>query len=199
MIEKNDLTILITYEEIKSAINKMVSDIERTYEGQQIVFVCTTGSVFMFIADLIRELPNDVSVEFVQLKKNELNERYVSAQFSREITGKHVILLCDIINAGKTTKMVHKVIENENPADIKVITLIDREKNHQEFEIPYTASFNIDKDEFICGYGMNYNGHYANLKNIYIVKSSTIDADGKIKEKILSTTDLRSNETNKGK
>ena len=168
--------VLLSEEQINSRIAELAAEIDRDYAGKEVVFLITLRGAVIFGCELAKRVKTPVYFEFIQTSS------YVGTTSTGIITmkidvdtsaieGKHVIIIEDIIDTGKTLKMVKKLILDRKPASLKICTLIDKHECRKvELEGDYIG-FTIGND-FIVGYGLDYNQKYRNLPYIGIYDES---------------------------
>ncbi len=163
----------LSKKEVKKAVKDLAERLNQDYLGKEVVIVGILDGVFMVLADLLKKLKLNVTLELVKLKSY---EDMVSTGEVKKLLGlttslerKNVIIVEDIIDTGLTVGHALNIIKAENPASIKVATLLLKKDVFQDrFPIDY---FGIDiPNRFVVGYGMDYNGQGRQLKSIYAVK-----------------------------
>ncbi|QBQ08204.1 hypoxanthine-guanine phosphoribosyltransferase [Spiroplasma gladiatoris] len=166
MEQNNNLVTLITEEEIKASIRKAAVELAKVYEGEQLTIVAELSSAFVFVADLIRELPIDVTIQFI-IKNQATDARsIIDLGMQSSLKDRHVLLVTDVFYKGNTLQRVYDLVQEEKPADVKVLALIDKKFKNRNVSIPVTSLFSVD-EVYIVGYGLTYNESYRGLKGIY--------------------------------
>ena len=160
----------ITEAEIQQAVGKIADEINRDYKGKCPLIVPVLNGSFMFASDLMKQLSCQCEVSFI--KASSYQGTSSSGQFtsliglSEDIRGRDIIILEDIIDTGHTLSRILPSIKDQNPASVRVATLLFKPK-------ALKADISIDyigieiANEFIVGYGLDYNGLGRNLKEIY--------------------------------
>ncbi|WP_339030007.1 MULTISPECIES: phosphoribosyltransferase [unclassified Spiroplasma] len=164
-MDNQKLVTLITEEEIKAAIAKVGTDLGKTYENQQLVIVADLSSSFIFIADLIRELPIDVTIQFVTTPK-ENEDLLIDLGLKHTLTDKNVLIVNDVLNKGNRLEKLHNLVEKEKPANIQILNLIEKNIKDRKMELESASLFKLE-DVFVVGYGLTYKESYRGLKGIY--------------------------------
>ena len=170
-IDSKDFDLLIEYDQIKKRIRLIGIQLDVDYEGRVPVFVGVLNGSFMFIADLMKEITISSEVTFIKVSsydgdksvgkiKNEID-------LYMDLKDRDVIIVEDIVDTGATLMHVIEMIKKHEPASINVCTLLLKPAmlNHVINEITYVG-FEIP-NEFVVGYGLDYNGLGRNLKDIY--------------------------------
>ena len=169
--------ILITEEEIKSRVIELGRQISEDFKGEDIVVIGLLKGCFIFIADLIRAISSNVSVDFMIVSSYgsgvvSSGEIKVRKDYSIDIEGKNVLVIDDILDTGRTLAFVKDYLMVKSPKAIKLCTLLDKpERRTSKVEVDYTG-FSVP-DEFVVGYGLDYNEKYRNLPFIGVLKPET--------------------------
>ena len=162
----------LTKEEISSAILKMAEKIQSDYEGMNPVFIGVLNGSFLIVADLVREFTGDCEVSFVKLASYEgTNTTGVVNELiglNHSIENRHVVVIEDIVDSGNTVEKLVELMGKENPASLKIATLLFKPKAYQK-QIPIDYVAIEVGNEFLVGYGLDYDGLGRNLKDIYII------------------------------
>ena len=163
----------IPHAQILTAIQNVAEEINRDYEGKEIKFVSVLNGAFMFTSDLLKYITVPCSVTFIRAKSyhgmHSAGEVTLATDLSEPLHGQHVIVLEDIVDTGLTINMLTDRILREEPASYKVCSLLIKPDTYKgDRSIDYTA-IRIPND-FIVGYGLDYNEYGRNLPDIYKVK-----------------------------
>lgn len=170
--------VILSRDTIARRIKELAAEIAADYGTDKTVVVVgiLTGAVF-FLTDLVRELPEDmdVQVDFMSVASygNSTKSSGVVRIFhdlKSSIEGKHVIVVEDIVDSGLTLSHLLGLLENRNPASLKVCVLLDKyERRQTEVKVDY-CGFRIP-DKFVVGYGLDYASMWRHLKDIkYVVE-----------------------------
>ena len=171
-IEINNLCFdpFISYEQIKKRIRLIGIDISRKYADKNPVFIGVLNGCFMFMADLMKEIDIPSEMSFVKLASYLGTDQGQISQLigvGIDLTDRHVIIVEDVVDSGNSLKHTIEALERENVRDIAVCTLLMKPSCLQyDFDNIEYVGFEIEK-EFVIGYGLDYNGYYRNLKDIY--------------------------------
>ena len=162
----------ITKEAINSAVLKMAEKIQSDYEGMNPVFIGVLNGSFLIVADLVREFTWDCEVSFVKMASYEgTNTTGVVNELiglNHSIENRHVVIIEDIVDSGNTVEKLVELIGEDNPASLKIATLLYKPKAYQK-QIPIDYVAIEVGNEFLVGYGLDYDGLGRNLKDIYII------------------------------
>lgn len=164
--------VMIPAEEIDKAVERVAEKLNERYEGRTPVFLGVLSGSFLFLSDLVRKTTFDSQLAFVKISSYEGTESTgnVKQQFGVDfdIEGRDIIIVEDIIETGHSMNYLLDHLRRKNPASISICTLFFKpEKFLYEYPIDYTA-LSIG-NEFIVGYGLDYNQLGRNLKDIYVI------------------------------
>ena len=162
--------VLFTGEQIRAAVDRLAGEVRATYGDEELTVVCVLHGGIVFAADLIRRL--DMPLRFGVMMASSYRGTATSAGAlqvlmlpSLELAGRHVLLLDDILDTGRTLKRLRDEIAALAPRSVRIAALVDKpsrrlvplEADFRGFEIP---------DLFIVGYGLDWNERYRNLPDI---------------------------------
>lgn len=168
---KQDMLKFISAEEIKSMIVQIAKQIESDYEGKEIILICPLRGSIHFTADLSRELKLLQQIDFVQLQAVEKGGAIkMIKDISVNIAGKHVLIVEEIIDTGRTLNFLRDRLSASSPASLKIVTLLDKPARR---EIPLSPDYigrTID-DRYVVGYGMDQEELGRNYPDIYVMKN----------------------------
>lgn len=162
----------LTKEEIHKAIQKLAVSIQKDYETLNPIFLGVLNGSFLFTADLVREFEGDCEVSFIRMASYEGTNTTGTVNtvmgLKESLKDRHVIIIEDIVDTGNTIEKLVTVLNKEQPASLKIATLLYKPKAYQkDISIDYVA-ISVG-NEFLVGYGLDYDGLGRNLKDIYII------------------------------
>ena len=166
--------ILFTEEQIKARVEELGKLISADFKGEDIVVIGLLKGCFMFIADLMRAIDTNVAVDFMVVSSYgsgvvSSGEIKVRKDYSIDIEGKNVLVIDDILDTGRTLAFVKDYLIVKSPKTIKLCTLLDKpERKTSKVEVDYVG-FSVP-DEFVVGYGLDYDEKYRNLPFIGVLK-----------------------------
>ena len=165
--------VMIPAEEIDRAVSRVAEQLNVRYAGKTPVFLGALSGSFLFLSDLVRKTTFNSQLAFVKISSYEGTESTgnVKQQFGVDfdIEGRDIIIVEDIVETGHSMNYLLDHLRKRNPASISICTLFFKpEKFLYEYDIDYTA-LSIG-NEFIVGYGLDYNQLGRNLKDIYVVE-----------------------------
>ena len=163
--------VLLTGAQINQRVTELGAQITADYAGQAPLLVCVLKGAFMFVADLARAIDLAVEVDFMAVSsygsatKTSGVVRIVK-DLDADLTGRHVVIVEDIIDSGLTLSYLRKNLASRNPASLEVCALLVREGSTKLQELRYTG-FTIP-DDFVLGYGLDIDQRYRNLNELRV-------------------------------
>jgi hypoxanthine phosphoribosyltransferase len=160
----------INEEQIKQRVKELAAQISKDFEGKNPLLLGVLNGAFIFAADLMRELTIPCEISFVKLASYQgtVSTGKVKEVFgvNEDLTNRHVIIVEDIVDTGRTMKQMVESLGTRNPASVHICTLfVKPDKLEEPLDIEY-AAFSIPND-FILGYGLDYDQAARGLKEIY--------------------------------
>ena len=173
-MENLKMSPLISEEQLKKRIKEMGAAISKDYAGQTILAVGVLKGSFMFYSDLIRELDLDVICDFCQLSSynsmQSSGEVRLNMDLGHSVRGQNVLIIEDIVDTGLSMHFLTNYLKSREPRSIKVASLLLKPDALKiECEIDYVG-FKIAND-FVVGYGLDYQNNFRNLPYIAQVQS----------------------------
>jgi hypoxanthine phosphoribosyltransferase len=162
----------ITESEIKERVKALAQQISKDMEGKVPLFLGVLNGAFIFAADLMREMTIPCEISFVKLASYEgtISTGKIKEVFgiNEDLSGRTVIIVEDIVESGHTMKNMIESLGTRNPASVHICTLFFKpDKLQEELKLDYVA-FRIP-DDFIIGYGLDYDHQGRELKDIYTI------------------------------
>ncbi|HZJ80991.1 MAG TPA: hypoxanthine phosphoribosyltransferase [Dysgonamonadaceae bacterium] len=168
-----DFELFIDADTIQESIKRIAADINRDFEGEEPIFIAILNGSFMFAGDLMKHVTIPSEITFVRIasyKGTKSTEEVKEVMGLKEdIRGRTVIILEDIVDTGFTVEMLLNQFKEYSPKQIKVATLLFKPKALVRDVAPDYVAINIPND-FIVGFGLDYDGYGRNLQDIYKIK-----------------------------
>ena len=169
-VRDKQFAVSIPEEKIREQVKRVAAEINRDYAGQHPIFLAVLNGSFIFAADLLREVTLPCEISFVRLASYEgmgsTGEIREIMGLNVDITGRPVIVVEDIVDTGLTMAHMLETLRKQNPANIDICTLLLKPGKLQvNLDIRYCC-MEIPND-FIVGYGLDYDGYGRNTKDIY--------------------------------
>ena len=167
--------ILITSEQIDKRVKELAAQISEDYKGQNPVIVGVLRGSVLFFSNLVKNLQIDCHLDFMALSSYSGTSSSGKVRFvmdlREDIKGRPVIIVEDIVDTGITARYLLELLKTRQPASIEICSLLDKPSNRQvEIKAKYIG-FEI-ANEFVIGYGLDYNGLYRNLPYIGVFDES---------------------------
>ncbi len=174
MFEHDIQEILFSEEELKARVDELARQIERDYAGEEVMLIGVLRGSFVFMADLCRALRLHCKLDFMAVSSygsgtTSSGQVQITKDLSEDISGRHVIVVEDILDSGNTLSYLLKLLQHRHPADIRLAVLLDKPERRKKPVKPDYTGFTIP-DAFVVGYGLDYAERYRNLPYIGILK-----------------------------
>jgi len=168
------LKVLISREELEAQISRLGADITRDYAGKKPIFIGILKGCFIFMADLLRNVELYCDMDFMAVSSygdgtNTTGAVKITKDLSRDIAGRDVIIIEDILDSGVTLSYLMDYLQIRSPASIKIATLLDKPSRRRAPITPDYCGFSVP-DEFVVGYGLDFAEEYRNLPYIGVLK-----------------------------
>ena len=172
-MEKEIQEILLTEEQIKTRIAELGKELTADYAGKDPIIVGVLKGVVVFYADMIREIKTHCEMDFMWISSyagtNSTGKMEVKRDIASDIKGRHVLILEDIYDTGNSLDFTYRHLLTREPASLKICTLLDKPSRRQTDVKADYVGFTIP-NEFVVGYGLDYDEHYRNLPYVGILK-----------------------------
>jgi len=168
------ISVLVPREEIQAKTEELARRISEDYAGKDLLLVGVLKGGFMFLADLCRAITIDVSIDFISVSS--YGNTTVSSGVVRilkdidyDITGKHVLIVEDIVDTGLTLTYLKDLFAAKHCASVKVCTILDKPSRRRvPLEVDYQGI--VIPDKFVIGYGLDYAEKYRNLPDVCVIE-----------------------------
>lgn len=165
--------ILLSEEQIQSKVKELASRLSEEYKDKDPIFVGVLKGVVMFYADFLKNFTEECEMDFMWISSysgTESKTMTVRQDLSKNIEGRHVVILEDIFDTGNSLQFTYEHLLRKNPASLKICTFLDKPERRREgitVKPDYTGY--VIPNEFVVGYGLDFNEHYRNLPFIGIL------------------------------
>ncbi len=166
--------VLLSEEQIQNRIQEMAEVLSREYAGKDPVFVGVLKGVVLFFSDMIKRITIPCQMDFMWISSyqgTESKQMIVRTDITSDIKGRHVVVLEDVFDTGNSLDFTYKHLLTKEPASLRICTLLDKpERRNPSVTLqPDYVGFTIP-NEFVVGYGLDYDEHYRNLPYIGVLK-----------------------------
>ncbi|HEX3008528.1 MAG TPA: hypoxanthine phosphoribosyltransferase [Bacteroidales bacterium] len=155
---------------IKRAVENIATQINNDYKDQDVLFISILNGSFMFTAELMKKIDLKCRISFIKVKSyagdSSTGQVIDVIGLSEKVEGQHVILLEDIVDTGTTLSHLHAELKKQKPASLKIASLLFKPLSYQKnLKIDYVG---IEMaNEFLVGFGLDYDGYGRNFEDIY--------------------------------
>ena len=174
MLEKDIKKVMISHDEIVDAAKKLGAQLTKDYQDKNPILVGVLKGSVPFMAELIKHIDTHVELDFMVVSSylggtSSSGVIYIKKDVDQDVSGRHVLFIEDIIDTGQTLKSLRDMFKDRNVASVKIATLLDKPEGRVvEIEADYTC-FTIP-NEFVVGYGLDYNENYRNIPYVGVLK-----------------------------
>jgi hypoxanthine phosphoribosyltransferase len=165
--------ILISEQQLARRARALSREIERDFKGRELVVVAILNGTVMFLADLIRHLSLPLRLDFIGVSSygagTESGDLVFTKELRLDVRGRHVLLVDDILDTGRTLKRVLARLRQLKPRRVKVCVLLDKPSRREEEVKADYVGFSIP-NEFVVGYGLDYAERYRNLPFVGVLR-----------------------------
>lgn len=174
--------VLIPSEEIQEKVGEIGGRITTDYEGERPLMVCILRGAVVFLGDLVRRVDLPCEMDFMDISSygtgtSSSGVVRILKDLEEDITGRHVVIVEDIVDTGLTLSYLRRSLLARSPASLEICSLLSKpERRRVELEVRYLG-FEVP-DEFVVGYGLDYAGAYRNLPDICVLKPEVFGGGG---------------------
>ena len=177
MFDDIKTSVLITEEQIQKRVREIAQDLNKKFKEQQIVAIGVLKGSFAFYSDLIRSLACPALCDFCEtsrygIRKTPSKEVKLTMDTHLNVTGKHILLVEDIVDQGRTLHFLQSHFNSRKPLSLTTVALIAKSEKIRErkCQIDYTG-FEVEQSSFLVGYGMDYQEQFRHLPYIAEINS----------------------------
>ena len=166
-------TVLVTEEQIHAKLDELAREVERDYEGRDLLLIGVLKGAVMVMADFARRLERDVTMDWMAVSSYGAGTKssgvvQIRKDLDTDLTGKHVLIVEDIIDSGLTLSWLLENFAARGAASIEILALLRKpEAAKVEIHSRYVG-FDIPT-EFVVGYGLDYDERYRNLRDVAVL------------------------------
>ena len=168
------IRVLLSEEEVDARIKAIGEQISKDYAGRQVHLICVLKGGSFFLCELAKRITVPVSLDFMSVSSYGSDTKSsgvvkIVKDLDEPLSGKDVIVVEDIVDSGRTLSYLLEMLRDRGPASLKLCTLLDKpDRRVIDVKVDYTG-FHIP-DEFVVGYGLDYDQKYRNLPYIGVVE-----------------------------
>lgn len=166
--------VLLSEEQIQQKVNELATMLSVEYADKDPIFVGVLKGVVLFFSDMVKRIDIPCQIDFMWISSYQgtsAKQMVVKRDISEDIKGRHVVILEDIFDTGNSLEFTYHHLLSKEPASLKICTLLDKpERRNPAVTVkPDYTGFTIP-NEFVVGYGLDFNEHYRNLPFIGVLK-----------------------------
>jgi len=165
---------LMSEEEIHAMVARLGAQITRDYAGKKLFVICVLKGAFVFMADLVRAIDLPLEVDFIAVSSYGSSTKTSGVvrllkDIDKPLGDKHVLVVEDIMDSGLTLNYIKHMFEGRGPLSVKICTAFDKpERRRVDLKPDYVGA--VIPDEFVIGYGLDYDGMFRNIPELGILK-----------------------------
>ncbi|MBQ1989326.1 MAG: hypoxanthine phosphoribosyltransferase [Clostridia bacterium] len=172
-MERDVEKVLISEEEIKEICKRLGEEISRDYKGKNLLLVSVLKGAVVFMADIMRNITCECEIDFLAVSSYSGTKTTGVVKFKKDMDvdpdGRDILIVEDILDSGVTLSYLKQVLLQRNAKSIKICTFLDKPANRRaDIQADYVGK--VVPDEFIIGYGLDYNEKYRNLPYVGVLK-----------------------------
>jgi hypoxanthine phosphoribosyltransferase len=166
----SETKILISKNRLKKRVRELAGKISRDYRGKKLVLIGVLKGSFIFLSDLVRELELPVEIDFIQVSSYGASRVTsgvikIKKDIDLPIVGKHILIVEDIVDFGYTLDYLLKFLAGKKAKSVKICALLDK-PSRRRVRVPIAYRGFTGPDEFVVGYGLDYNEELRNLPEV---------------------------------
>jgi hypoxanthine phosphoribosyltransferase len=168
------IEVLIPEERVDERISQLGQQISADYAGKEVHLICILKGSIFFTCELAKRITVPVTLDFMQVSSYgsgtvSSGDIRIKKELDEDICGKHVIVIEDIVDSGNTLSRLVPLLASRKPASLKVCTLLDKpDRREAMVDIDYNGF--VIPDEFVVGYGLDYDQKYRSLPYIGVIR-----------------------------
>ena len=180
-MESSIQEVLLSEEQIQSKIRELAQQLSEEYAGKDPVFVGVLKGVVMFFGDMVKRITVPCQIDFMWISSyasgTTSGMMNVKRDVSADLKGRHVVILEDIFDTGNSLDFTYKHLLTKEPASLKICTLLDKpERRNPAVTLQPDYTGFVIPNEFVVGYGLDFDEHYRNLPYVGILKPEAYEA-----------------------
>jgi hypoxanthine phosphoribosyltransferase len=172
--------VLFTEAQIKRRVKALAREIKAVYGDGEFTIISLINGAVMFTSDLMREIDNPVRLDCIRVtsygtKTKSIGTPQIIHSLTLDIRGRHVLLIDDILDTGKTLKLVTELVRHLEPASLRTCVLLDKKERREVALEADFVGFEIP-NKFVVGYGLDFAERYRNLPDIGVLRTEKQNA-----------------------
>ncbi len=168
--------ILVSEKQLQEAVDKLADKINSDFKNEELILAIILKGSLVFASDLMRKLTMPLTVDFMQVSSygvGTVSKGFINIKkdLVSDIKGKNVLIIEDIIDSGNTLHKLKELLKERSPKSVSICTILDKpDRRVTPVEVEYSGI--VIPDEFVVGYGLDYNEYFRNLPYVGVLKRS---------------------------
>lgn len=180
-LNKDMERVLISQEQLRERIAELGKQISEDYDGKDVLLICILKGAVQFFSDLSRAMTCQVEMDFMSISSYGNSRRTsgvvrINKDLDTSITGRHVLIVEDIMDSGLTLNHLTMLLRAREPASLRIACLLDKPERRECAISPDYVGF-IIPNEFVVGYGLDFDGFYRNVPYVGVMKREMYQKD----------------------
>lgn len=172
---EDKIRVLLTEKQVDQKIQELGDQISRDYAGKEVHLICVLKGGAMFTCELAKRITVPVTMDFMSVSSYGSGTESsgvvkIVKDLDEPLKDKHVLIVEDIIDSGRTLAYLMEILKQRGPKDIRLCTLLDKPERRVKKQVKVDYAGFCIPDEFVVGYGLDYNQKYRNLPYIGVVE-----------------------------
>lgn len=173
MLDLTNLPVMLSEEEVQKRIAEVAAEIDKDYVGEDVIVICILKGAIFFTVDLVKKMKTPIELEVMQISSYSGTETtgklLVKKDLDRDIAGRNVLVVEDIIDTGTTLSYLKEYLEAKNPKTLRIAVLADKaERRKVPVKLDYTGF--VIPDKFVVGYGFDVDERGRNIPYVGYVE-----------------------------
>ena len=178
-MDKDICKVMFNEVELQGVCKRLGEQITKDYEGKDLLIVGILNGAIVFVTDLMRQIDRQINIDFMSVSSygsgtTSSGNIHVAKDLNSDIAGRNVLIVEDILDTGVTLSNLVPMLKMRNPNSVKICTILDKPSRRKADIAPDYEGFAVP-DEFVVGYGLDYDEKYRNLPYIGVLKPSVYE------------------------
>ena len=173
-MDKDICKVMFNEVELQGVCKRLGEQITKDYEGKDLLIVGILNGAIVFVTDLMRQIDRQINIDFMSVSSygsgtTSSGNIHVAKDLNSDIAGRNVLIVEDILDTGVTLSNLVPMLKMRNPNSVKICTILDKPSRRKAAIQPDYEGFQVP-DEFVVGYGLDYDEKYRNLPYVGVLK-----------------------------
>ena len=173
-MDKDICKVMFNEVELQGVCKRLGEQITKDYEGKDLLIVGILNGAIVFVTDLMRQIDRQINIDFMSVSSygsgtTSSGNIHVAKDLNSDIAGRNVLIVEDILDTGVTLSNLVPMLKMRNPNSVKICTILDKPSRRKADIQPDYEGFQVP-DEFVVGYGLDYDEKYRNLPYVGVLK-----------------------------